>query len=142
MKKKTMSSDETKIEVVYFELNNWFAGRHYPDEEPFLSWMRDDMNQFFLNEDWVKENELCVNAYLIDMSLNYCITAPKEWVLKNCPNLLLTKFLRFPDENGKVFGRTAAYLDIKGDVHIEEPEFLEYNENNIGVHFLDFDYDD
>ena len=27
------------MEVVYFELNNWFSGRDYPDAEPFLSWM-------------------------------------------------------------------------------------------------------
>lgn len=139
---KMMSPDEAKTEVVYFELNNWFSDTFYPNEEPFTSWLGDDLNQFFLNESWVKENELCVNAYFIDMSLNYCITAPRSWVLKNCPNLFsFTKFLRFPDENGKVFGRTAAYLDLKGDVHIEEPEFLEYNRDNIGVHLLDFDYD-
>ena len=27
------------MDIVYFELNNWFAGRDYPDAEPFLSWM-------------------------------------------------------------------------------------------------------
>lgn len=27
--------------IIYFEMNNWFAGRDYPDCEPFLTWMRD-----------------------------------------------------------------------------------------------------
>ena len=114
-------------DIVYFELNNWFACEDYPDAEPFLSWLRDDTNQTFRNEKWVKENKLCVVFTPIDMSQNYCITATKEWVLKNCPDLLSDKeydtkfiiyskegnkeqiehysfkqFLRFPDKDGNV----------------------------------------
>lgn len=110
--------------IVYFELNNWFAGENYPDAEPFLSWLIDDSNQAFRNEKWVKENRLCVVFTPIDMSQNYCITATKDWVLKNCPDLLNDKefkqFLRFPDEDGNVYSEFGM-------------EFLPYEEENFGV---------
>lgn len=109
-------------EVVYFELNNWSAGRDYPNDEPFLSWMANDLKIKFRNEEWVKENNLCVVMDLVDMSQNFCITATKEWVEKNCPKLLTeyTEFLRFPDEDGEVQGRFGHW-------------FLEYEEDNFGI---------
>lgn len=108
--------------IVYFELNNWFAGRDYPDDEPFISWLGDDLNITFENEEWVKNNNLCVVFDFVDMSCNFCITATKEWVDKNCPSLLTihTKYLRKPDEYGEVYGRFGH-------------EFLEYCEDNIGI---------
>lgn len=113
-------------EIVYFELNNWFAGDHYPAEEPFLTWIGNDLNIHFNNETWVKENKLCVVRSIIDMSVNFCITATKEWVESNCSRLLTeyTKFLRCPDEDGYVEGQF-------GD------EFLEYSEENIGITYVD-----
>ena len=42
------------MDIVYFELNNWFSGRDYPNAEPFLSWMEDDLNQKFRDEEWIK----------------------------------------------------------------------------------------
>ena len=109
-------------EIIYFELNNWFAGEHYPAEEPFLTWIGHDLNIHFNNENWVKTNNLCVVRHRIDMSMNFCITATKEWVETNCPKLLTDyiKFLRYPDEDGYVEGQF-------GD------EFLEYLEENIGI---------
>lgn len=111
-----------KSDVVYFELNNWFPGKHYPAEEPFTTWIGNDLNIYFNNEDWVKENKLCVVRSIIDMSTNFCVTATKEWVEKNCPRLLTEheKFLRYPNEAGYVCGRF-------GD------EFLEYSEENFGI---------
>lgn len=31
--------------IYYFELNNWFPGRDYPDDEPFISWMNEEIIQ-------------------------------------------------------------------------------------------------
>lgn len=110
--------------IVYFEFNNWLPGIHYPDDEPYITWLGDDSNIIFLdNEQWVKDNKLCVVWYIIDQSFNFLITATKEWVEQNCPTLLTkyTEFLRFPNENGKVYGR---FPDI---------EFLPYDEKNIGI---------
>lgn len=109
-------------DIVYFELNNWFAGEHYPEEEPFTTWIGNDLSIYFNNEDWVNDNKLCVVLHMIDMSMNFCVTATKEWVEKNCPRLLTEhkKFLRYPDEDGCVYGQF-------GD------EFLEYSEENIGI---------
>ena len=143
-------------DIVYFELNNWFAGRDYPDAEPFLSWMGDDLSQTFRDEKWVKENKLCVVFTPIDVSQNYCITATKDWVLENCPDLLSDKeydttflqgyagemkevvehysfkqFLRFPDEYGDAYSKFGM-------------EFLPYEEENFGVTtvYYDNDYED
>lgn len=116
-------------EIVYFELNNWFAGRDYPDNERFINWMHDDLNIKFRSEKWAEENRLCIAARFIDMSQNFCVTATKEWVEKNCPELLTdyTQFLRYPDdEYGDVYGRF-------GD------EFLPYEEENFGVTWIDLD---
>ena len=116
-------------EIVYFELNNWSAGRDYPNNEPFISWMCDDLNIKFNNEEWVKENKLCVVFDIVDMSFNFCITATKEWVEENCPDLLTkyTEFLRTPDKYGDIEGRFGH-------------EFLEYNEDNFGIHEVDLGY--
>ena len=138
-------------DIVYFELNNWFAGRDYPDAEPFNTWCGDDMNLYFNNEDFVKENKLCVVQQIIDISVNWCITAPKSFVEKHCPKLLsdetyktsfviwgkdgkkeyeeecsYKQFLRFPDEDGVVEGRFGA-------------EFLPWSEENIGIKYLEDD---
>ena len=137
--------------IVYFELNNWMSGRDYPNSEPFISWLHDDLHQTLASDEWAKENKLCIVAFPLDMSCNYLVTAAKDWVLKNCPDLLSDKeydvtfkvgnangwqdkvehhafmnFLRFPEDedDDSVYGR--------GDVR-----FLEYKEENFGVHWQD-----
>lgn len=120
----------TEKEIIYFELNNWFPGEHYPDEEPFTTWMGNDLCLAFNNEDWVIENELCVVTSTIDMSTNFCITATKDWVLENCPRLLTehTKFLREKEEDEDyVYGQF-------------DDQFLEYDEANFGIHYVDEDW--
>lgn len=135
-------------DVVYFELNNWFSGRDYPNEEPFITWCGDDCNLYFSNEAWVKANKLCVVESLVDMSVNWCITAQREWVEKNCPKLLSDEsiyvevlrptpsressiqtiaypyksFIRIPDEDGDVYGRFGTL-------------FKEWSEDNIGIEY-------
>ena len=115
------------MDIVYFELNNWFSGRDYPNAEPFLSWMRDDLNQKFRDEEWIKENKLVVVESLVDMSMNFCITATKEWVEENCHELLSTykNFVRKPEDDEDVpYSRFGS-------------PFLEYKEENIGYHYAD-----
>ena len=119
--------EEKKKNVVYFELNNWFGGRDYPDVEPFSTWIS---TRKFSDPDWCKENKLAVKFGNIDMSEHYCISASREWVEKNCPDLLSDKtfeytiithsangsetnthtnsfanFLRYPNEDGDVYGK-------------------------------------
>lgn len=112
--------------TIYFELNNWAPGRDYPDVFPFDVWMDDDCNLAFENEAWVIQNNLCVVMSFVDMSVNFCITTTEEWVQHNCPELLTkyTNFLRQPDEDGDVYGRFGH-------------EFLPYEKENIGVHFVE-----
>ena len=119
------------MEVVYFELNNWFSGRDYPDAEPFLSWMEcNKENKYYIqfrDESWIEENRLVVVESLVDMSMNFCITATRDWVEQNCPELLSTykEFIRQPDEDDEApYGRFGC-------------PFLEYKEENIGYHYAD-----
>ena len=114
-------------EIVYFHLNNWCAGENYPDAEPFLSWIRGDAFAELHSHKFAKENKLCIVTYPVDMSISYNITATRDWVEKNCPELLTKykKFLVEPDEDGFLYG---PYTNN---------EFLEYKEENIGLHFED-----
>ena len=60
-------------DIIYFEVNNWFPGRDYPDCEPFLTWMR-DLGSPLQNDDWCKEQKICVVYEFIDMSQNFKVT--------------------------------------------------------------------
>ena len=144
-------------EIIYFELNNWFSGRDYPDAEPFNTWMEDDLKLKFEDYEWCKENKLCVIMNMIDMSIDFLIAAPKSWVLENCPDLLSDKtytttfiscgsegekriereygykqFLCEPDENGIRGSRYVDYLVFPDDF---------YNPNNFGCRYYD-EYED
>ena len=119
-------------EIIYFELNNWRPGDDYPAAEPYDSWvqMREEKSYYinFRNRDWIEENKIIVVESFVDMSQNFCVTAPKEWVMENCPDLLTkyTKFLREPDEYNEVKGRFGC-------------PFKEYKEENIGYWFAEKD---
>ena len=134
------------LDLVYFELNNWFSGRDYPNEEPFTSWI--DNYTLWDNNEWCKQNNLVVLAGNVDMSLDYCITATRDWVMQNCPELLsgktityttiihskdgvkkvehekcMSDFLRYPDEGGDVYGRFGW-------------KFPDYDDCNFGIHYV------
>ncbi|ORX65170.1 hypothetical protein BCR32DRAFT_330420 [Anaeromyces robustus] len=78
-------------DITYISVNNWFESRDYPPTENFIKWLSDDTNQTFQNDEWAKENKLCIYYGIIDMSHNYTISASREWVEKNCPELLTDK---------------------------------------------------
>ena len=63
------------------------------------------------------------------MSCNWCITATKEWVEKNCPELLTTykEFIREPDPEYPDWTPSSRF---EGD----GPMFFEYTEENIGTY--------
>ena len=116
------------MEVVYFELNNWSCGEDYPNAEPFISWMSNDFDIQFRDKKWIEENELAVVASVVDMSSNFCITAKKEWVEKNCSALLneFKEFLRFPEEDDPE--------DVRG--RFGWP-FVLWSKDNVGLYFAE-----
>lgn len=122
-------------DVVYFEVNNWFCGRDYPDDDPFHVWMKDD-NIYnhtapgLTNLQYVKENHIVVLACRLDMSMNFCVSAPLLWVQENCPCLLLeknAKFIRYPGTDGQVYGKY-------------EHRFLPCDQNHWGIWWLPDNY--
>ena len=112
-------------EIIYFDLNNWTRGVDYPNAEPFITWMGNDIKLYFSNKEWVKKNNLVVVVTIGDLSVSYNITATKKWVEENCPELLTkySNFICIPEE----------------DDDIPEPRiyghFLEYSKENIGLHY-------
>ncbi len=141
-----------KDNIVYFELNNWFAGENYPNAEPFTTWCADE-HLYFLDEDFVKKNKLCVAADIIDMSVNFCITAPKEFVLEHCPKLLSDEVTIVESEyieNGKTTTLRkeypySNYLCYPNEKDIVEGQwgtkFLKWSPENIGVHYMEEETD-
>ena len=117
-------------EVVYFELNHW-SEQYHPPVEPFVSWMSDyyetpeeEAKSWIqapeIMDKWYKDNKLCVVTSIIDMSVNFCVTALKSWVDENCPEIYnYPQFLRQPDEYGDVEGQFGGH-------------FVKWSEENCG----------
>lgn len=82
-------------DLVCFEVNNWTPGEDYPLCEPFISWMGNDLNLKFGDEDWCKKNRICVKGSAVDMSVSFQVTATREWVEQNCACLLLPEYTEF-----------------------------------------------
>ena len=111
-------------EIIYFELNNWMPRDDYPDAEPFETWCGNDETLYFTSRRWCKENNLVVTIGLVDQSFNFCIGATKEWVEKNCPELL-TKYTEFLRQDKKSrFGQP----------------FKDYTTENIGLYICELNY--
>lgn len=159
---KQVNNDD---KVIYISVNNWFCGRDYPDTPNFRKWMGDDLNQNFQSDKWCKENKLCVYHGVWDMSSNYTISAPREWVLENCPELLTDNEYTYTSKIGKpkemkdgkfeyewvTEAHTKKYSDF---VHRPDPEypdetpdpdyfgmpFRDYCEENFGSEYYETGY--
>ena len=148
-------------EIIYFELDNWFPGEDYPNAEPFISWMGDDLRLAFTNNDWCIENKLCVKATIIDMSVCFCVAASRSWVEENCPKLLTdeecgsTTIISHYDKEIDAMVDETKYThcsyskfickpDEDGEVYgrISNLRFPEYNKENFGVHWNEEEYYD
>lgn len=131
-------------DIVYFKLS--MPGYKYPDNERFKYWMikygkydYDCGNQIFQDENWVKENQLCVRCVSSPYEHpkkvydSFCVTATREWVQDTCPELLTdyTEFLRYPTYSD---GR---YISNEENIYMYDIErggiFLPYKEENIGI---------
>lgn len=89
-------------EIVYLELNNWIPSDNEMGMIEFLD--RIDDNE-------VREAEVCVAYTVWDLSLNYWVTCKRSWLEKNFPELI-----------NNTIGRQEEHLDWK-------PE-------NYGYHFF------
>lgn len=132
--------------IIYFSFNNWFSGRDYPRDEKYRKLINEHQ---FNNEDWVKENKLVVVCGPLDMSMNWCVAAPKQWVEEFLSELLTdeeyvyTLIQHYKGEDTEV-KYNKKYSDFVYSPN-EDGEiickygmpFMEYSEENIGVHWWD-----
>ena len=110
-------------EIYYINLNEWDYNGH-PNSDPFHDWMDDTkLDTYLRNEQFAKDNKICVRWFIIDMSVQFCITAPKSFVDKLCPCLW--------EEENKKFIKPAS--DFPDD---EPPESWLYGE--YGEYFLPY----
>lgn len=62
-------------DIVYFSFNNWFSGRDYPIGDKYDELVNCGR---LSDKEWAKENKLVIVTGYIDMSINWCIAAPKN----------------------------------------------------------------
>ena len=111
-------------EIIKFSVNHW-STEYYPAEDVFDEWMDDyNLDKYLRNTEFAKENKLVVVWSIVDMSISFAVTAPKEFVDKYCPCLYEEKYKEF------VFPEDAEY----GIIGVK---FKEWSEENIGVWFYD-----
>ena len=99
--------------------------------EPVSSWMSNETDGSPLrDENWIKENKICVKWFPIDMSFDFMITAPKSFVEKVCPCFLEEKYKEFISYHED-------YSDLEDTPDSRyvgsEEYFLPYTEENIGI---------
>ena len=111
-------------EVVKFSVNHW-SSEDFPPEEPFLLWMTDSqLDKYLANVRYCKENKLVVVMTLMDMSMSFAVTAPLEFVKRECPCLL------------KIENQQYVY-DKDAKTGIYGIRFKKYKEKNIGLWYYD-----
>ena len=141
-------------DIVCFEFNDWDPGEGYPDMPPFSSWMEMSCSPLklpiFHDDDWVKENKLCIIETAVDMSISYLVTAPRKWVEDNCPYLLTEEgedwIIKYPYPylNDEAIERSISMKsDIFTEDEIESIKGKEYEPHDLvgapsGLHFLDY----
>lgn len=107
--------------IVYFACNNWHPSPKEADRLIYEHFEKDvevkESVEYF--ENFIKENKLCVNMDVVDMSVSYYITAKRSFFEEKFPELI--KYVKEEPYN---------FL-WKNDKKL----FLEYKEDNIG-----FDY--
>lgn len=117
-------------DIIYFEFNDWTPDKGYPACEPYENWLglSEKSKIKFRDKEWLNQQQIIVVETIIDMSLNYCITAPISWVKTNCPSLL-TKYKQYivkPQSDGKVIGQWGC-------------PFKPYTKENIGYWYAGWD---
>lgn len=98
----------------------------YPTGESNIAniWNFENWKDCVVENVYSKNGELVIVESFVDMSINFCVSAKREWVEQNCPELLTKykEFIRVEDEDEEVpYGNFGC-------------PFLEWSENNIGIH--------
>ena len=109
-------------ELIKFWVNDWAPENDFPDEEPFSTWMQEEV---FCDavldgtaDKYCKANKICAVYDLIDQSVEFSVVAPREWVETVCPCIIGTKFEK------KAEAKIGRFV-----------KFPEYKESNYGCFF-------
>lgn len=135
-------------DVIYIGIDNWFYGRDYPAIKKLADWV--NKNQFN-NDEWCKEQKICVVSGVVDMSTAWLITAPRSWVESNLPELLTDDSYEYQlksvsKDGEQIHTYTKKYSDFickpdpKSDDELPDYfdyHFKEYCEDNFGCDFQD-----
>lgn len=138
-------------EIIYLEFNDWFGGRDYPEIPNIEEWVgecdRPGYKSPLFDDEWCKKQKICVAVGAIDMSCNFCITAPRSWVEQNCPECLTDDVYTkdFHYFNGQTKTEKYSFNQFRrapedGNIIVYGRfgwPFLEYKEENFGRTWYD-----
>lgn len=119
-------------EIVYFSINDWSVDYH-PNDKQFMEWA--GYNDFMLfrnlrNDEWCKQEKICVIANVLEYSLCFNIAAPKQYVMEHCPSIIGSKFVDEPKDGEDYPSESAWGL-----------QYNEYCEENFGFEMIMDDLD-
>ena len=117
-------------DIICFEVNDWHKYPKYFDEWYNYKLHRHGGCKWFPDLDkMAKENKLCIQVVVIDMAISMMFTAPREWIMKTCPELLTDP--KWTEEC--VYGQGSDIIphEIKGQPSCEY--FLDWTEDNFGA---------
>lgn len=116
--------------IVYFACNDWtpnpkesmnlcynYLMSYSPDNKDIVNKNLEETEQ------WLKDNKICINCEVIDMSVSYYITAPLNVFEKYFKELL--SYVKEEPYDFMFIG--------------DKKFFLEHKEENIGFNFIDFE---
>ena len=113
--------------ILYFQCND----EYYPTPKEASKFIKHINGDLFASEDnkydipsakqWIKNNELCVNIDVYDMSCQYWVTCKESWLEMFFPELL-------PYANE---------LPINDSIFGDGKFYLKYEERNFGLHNID-----
>lgn len=137
-------------DIIYFSFNNWFSDRDYPNDLKYDELVNCGR---LSDKEWAKENKLVIVTGYIDMSINWCIAAPRKWVEENLPELLSDKEYTYQlisyykgEETIETYTKKYSDFVYPCDENGEAPleckygmPFKEYDEEEIGIHWVEED---
>lgn len=105
-------------DIIWFRACDWLVEEF---EEAGIDWFNSPEYKYcILDNQWCKDNELCVSLDIWDLAVVCFVAAKKEWVEKNYPKVIGSKCQLTPE-----YFQHPGYGDCI---------FVEYTKENLGLH--------
>ena len=128
-----------KNDIIYIGINNWFYERDFPPIKQLEEWV----DAYKFNDDeWCKEQKLCVVSGVVDMSVSWLITATRDWVEQNLPELLTDGSYTYGIVTHDRSGEHETQYTKKFSDFVYHPDDPTRDFSFHGYHFKEYDEED